>query len=403
MARSARENTPPSDKDLAEIEERGNALAARRAERKEVEEAERAAMARSARENTQRSDDGRPPEHRAAGRRDAQLRGNWQRPAPGIPPEIWGTLRPDLVPPVLLQAQAWKSVVVRRDRRAWLSVGVAGDREFLLPWVPGSRALVDPAHGLVTAPITVSAGPGRPTLLLSLRIFTEPDPAAEPAKQGPLREALVEYFANRVGGPAFDLITSGWETETDPLETAAAGLEHAQEWLHGLVIGGPIEWLLAVGLELPAPVVDEGRGFAQGAIELPGDEFLGHLIFGLRIASILLCAMSGNPVLAAESTKSLLKRCFIDLLTKGLESTGPTQSQFDTHSTWTFQTASRVNPPQTLPSWVSPPPDDRKPHKETRTELPGHNAAAPPNPTPGHPGPGRDDLKPDGPSQGLSQ
>jgi hypothetical protein len=146
--------------------------------------------------------------------------------------------------------------------------------------------------------------------------LTDESWGSDPAEANLLRGKLVDYLAERIGDPAFDVFAAGWQTETDPLEVTSSGIESGQQAAHEYLVSDPIELLLAVGLGVPAPAANEAGAFAEDTIELPGDEFLGHLTFGLRIASIVLCVMSGNSILAAESTKSLLKSCFIDLMKK---------------------------------------------------------------------------------------
>jgi hypothetical protein len=228
--------------------------------------------------------------------------------------------------------------------------------------------------------------------------LTDESRGSDPAEEDLLRSKLVDYLAERIGDPVFDVFTSGWQTESDPLEVTSSGIESGQQAAHEFLVGDPIEWLLAVGLGVPAPAANEAGAFAADAVGLPGDEFLGHLTFGLRIASIVLCVMSGNPVLVAESTKSLLKNCFIDLMKTGL-SPRHTQSEFDPHPTPSDADL------QKPPSWLhgADPDDERPPGPETRNLLSGQPKPPTTWPPSGHPGPdqapNRRDQRPDGPDK----
>jgi hypothetical protein len=246
---------------------------------------------------------------------------DWRHAPPGVAQsdDGWQRLQAVVTRPVPPLATAAEHLTVGSER-TWLSLGLAGGHEFLVSGLPAGDALRDPANRLVIAvvdmPIQATTGD---TLPLTLLACGRPGDVADSESRSSFQQMMVDYLGERVGHATFDLITNNWRPGSDGWEDTASVIDGLTESAHTVLVGGPVESMLSAGLKLPASLADEGAAFAQFAVPLPGAEIVGHLTRGLRIASVVSCALAGHGVLAAASFKTLLRDVFTSVMTRGLD------------------------------------------------------------------------------------
>ena len=140
---------------------------------------------------------------------------------------------------------------------------------------------------------------------------------SDPGFRDRLGEAASDYFATKLGDPAFAVVTEGWMTQsTYPVTAAAEICNRIGAGLDGIVerpLGA-----IGTGLRLPGPLAATGAGIGADLILQPVTKPLGQVTRFLEITGVVVGVATGLHPLALAAGKMLAHDESHQLLARGI-------------------------------------------------------------------------------------